>query len=51
VNADDAFARTARNIAGISLVAAGRVTPRDLIDTAHVIVTREALEKLQETVR
>jgi large subunit ribosomal protein L4 len=51
VNADDAFARTARNIAGVSLVAAGRVTPRDLIDTVHVIVTREALEKLQETVR
>ena len=51
VNADDPFARTARNITGVSLVAAGRVTPRDLIDTAHVIVTREALEKLQETVR
>jgi len=49
VNADEPFARTARNIAGVKLVAAGRVTPRDLIDTAHVIVTREALEKLQET--
>jgi large subunit ribosomal protein L4 len=49
VTPDDAFTRSARNIAGVKLVAAGRVTPRDLIDTAHVIVTREALEKLQET--
>jgi large subunit ribosomal protein L4 len=48
VKPDDAFTRSARNIAGVKLVAAGRVTPRDLIDTAHVIVTREALEKLQE---
>ena len=49
VTPDDAFTRSARNIAGVKLVAAGRVTPRDLLDTAHVIVTREALEKLQET--
>jgi large subunit ribosomal protein L4 len=49
VQPDDAFSRSARNIAGVKLVAAGRVTPRDLIDTAHIIVTREALEKLQET--
>ncbi len=49
VKPDDGFARSARNIAGVSLVASGRVTPRDLIDTAHVIATREALEKLQES--
>ena len=49
VKPDDAFTRSARNIAGVKLVATGRVTPRDLIDTAHVIATREALEKLQET--
>ena len=49
VKPDDAFTKSARNIAGVKLVAAGRVTPRDLLDTAHVIVTREALEKLQET--
>jgi large subunit ribosomal protein L4 len=46
---DGAFVRAARNIAGVSLVATGRVTVRDIIDTAHVIATREALEKLQET--
>src|SRR6476619_7274416 len=45
---DDAFVRAARHIAGVSLVATGRVTVRDIIDTAHVIATREALEKLQE---
>ncbi len=49
VKPDDGFALSARNIAGVSLVASGRVTPRDLIDTAHVIATREALEKLQES--
>jgi large subunit ribosomal protein L4 len=49
VQPDDAFARSARNIAGVSLVSSLRVTPRDIIDTAHVIATREALEKLQES--
>jgi large subunit ribosomal protein L4 len=46
---DEVFTRSARNIAGVKLVAAGRVTPRDLVDTVHIIMTREALEKLQET--
>jgi large subunit ribosomal protein L4 len=49
VQPEDAFARSARNIAGVSLVSSQRVTPRDIIDTAHVIATREALEKLQES--
>ncbi len=49
VKPDETFALSARNIAGVALVASGRVTPRDLIDTAHVIATREALEKLQES--
>jgi len=49
VKADDVFTRSARNITGVRLVAAARVTPRDLLDTAHVIVTRQAIEKLQET--
>jgi large subunit ribosomal protein L4 len=51
VTPDDAFARSARNIAGVKLVATSRVTPRDLIDTGHIIVTREALEKLQDVLR
>ena len=49
VKPQDAFALTARNIAGVKLVPAGRVTARDVMDTARVIATREALEKLQES--
>ena len=46
---DDGFTQSARNIAGVRLVASGRVTARDVMDTDHVIATREALEKLQES--
>jgi large subunit ribosomal protein L4 len=46
---EDGFVRSARNIAGVRLVAARRVTARDVMDTARVIATREAMEKLQET--
>ncbi len=49
VQQNDAFVQSARNIAGVKLASASRVTARDLIDTAHVVVTREALEKLQES--
>ena len=49
VKPDETFALSARNIAGVALVPSSRVTPRDIIDTAHVIATREALEKLQES--
>jgi large subunit ribosomal protein L4 len=47
VQHDPAFALTARNIAGVALVPSSRVTARDVMDTTSVIVTREALEKLQ----
>jgi large subunit ribosomal protein L4 len=47
VNHGDAFTLTARNIAGVTLKASSRVTARDVIDTDHVIATREAMEKLQ----
>ena len=47
VSHDDAFTLTARNIAGVTLKASSRVTARDVIDTDHVIATREAMEKLQ----
>jgi len=49
VKHDDGFALTARNIAGVRLVPSSRVTARDVMDTDHVIATREALEKLQES--
>jgi large subunit ribosomal protein L4 len=47
VTPNDAFVKTARNIDGVRLVPASRVTARDIIDTTRVIATREALEKLQ----
>ncbi len=47
VNHADAFLLSARNIAGVRLVATGRLTARDVIDTDHVIATKAALEKLQ----
>jgi large subunit ribosomal protein L4 len=43
------FSLSARNIAGVRLVPSGRVTARDVMDTSRVIATREALEKLQES--
>jgi large subunit ribosomal protein L4 len=49
VKPQDAFVLSARNIAGVRLVSSGRVTARDLMDTARVIATREALEKIQES--
>ena len=49
VKHDDGFTLTARNIAGVRLVPSSRVTARDVMDTDHVIATREALEKLQES--
>jgi large subunit ribosomal protein L4 len=51
VKHDEAFTLTARNIAGVKLVPSGRVTARDVIDTNHVVATREAIEKLQDNLR
>jgi large subunit ribosomal protein L4 len=51
VKHDDAFTLTARNIAGVRLVPSSRVTARDVMDTSRVIATREAMEKLQESLR
>ncbi len=49
VTPQDAFVLTARNIAGLSLVASNRVTARDVMDTSRIIATREAIERLQES--
>jgi large subunit ribosomal protein L4 len=45
---DEGFARAARNLTGVRLVASTRVTARDVMDTTRVIATRAAMEKLQE---
>jgi len=49
VKPDDQFTLTARNIEGVKVVASGRVTARDLMDTSRVVATRDALERLQES--
>jgi ribosomal protein L4 len=36
-----------RNLPGVSFRASSRITARDVIDTAKVVVTRSAVEKLQ----
>jgi len=48
VQPEDAFSVSVRNLAGVRLVTSAKVTARDVIDTAHVVATKEALEKLQE---
>src|SRR5690349_17738194 len=45
---EDGFSISVRNLTGVKIVQSSRVTARDVIDTAHVIATRDALEKLQE---
>ena len=45
---DENFSFSARNIAGVSVVPSGRLTARDVMDTRRVVITRAALERLQE---
>jgi large subunit ribosomal protein L4 len=48
VKPEDRLALSVRNIEGVRLVASNRVSARDVIDTRRVVMTRAALEKLQE---
>ena len=48
VAVDEKLSKSVRNIPGVSLVASGRVSAREVIDARRVVVTRKALEKLQE---
>ena len=48
VKPDDNFSVSARNIAGVRVVPSGRLTARDVMNTSRVIVTRAAVERLQE---
>jgi large subunit ribosomal protein L4 len=48
VQPDEGFTLSARNIAGVKVVQSSRVTARDVMDTARVVATKDALEKLQE---
>jgi len=44
----DGFVLATRNLAGVRLVPASRVTARDVMDSTTVIATQAALERLQE---
>lgn len=48
---DPALDLSTRNIAGLSYVAANRVSARSVMDAATVVVTQAALERLQEALR
>lgn len=48
VKLDENFMLSARNIAGVRLVPSGRLTARDVMDTGRVVLTRAAMERLQE---
>ena len=48
VAADETLSRSVRNIPGVSLVPTARLNARDVADARRVVVTRSALEKLQE---
>jgi large subunit ribosomal protein L4 len=48
VKPEDRLALSVRNIAGVRLLASNRVSARDVMDTRRVVLTRAALEKLQE---
>jgi len=48
VTPDPTFVLAVRNIAGVRLVPANRVTARDVVDTAGLVATRAAFERLQE---
>ena len=48
VKPDDRLALSVRNIEGVQLLASNRVGARDVMNTRRVVLTRAALEKLQE---
>jgi large subunit ribosomal protein L4 len=48
VHPEDNFALSVRNISGVRLVPSNRVTARDVMDARRVILTRAAMERLQE---
>lgn len=44
---DEPFRLSVRNIAGVTAVASGRLTARDVMNTSRLIATRAAVERLQ----
>jgi len=48
IKPEDKLALSVRNIEGVRLLPSNRISARDVVDTRRVVVTRAALEKLQE---
>ena len=48
VKPDDRLTLSVRNIDGVRVLASNRVSARDVVNTRRVVLTRAALEKLQE---
>jgi large subunit ribosomal protein L4 len=48
VKPEDRLALSVRNIEGVQLLASNRISARDVMNTRRVVMTRAALEKLQE---
>jgi large subunit ribosomal protein L4 len=50
VKPEDKLSLSVRNIAGVRVLPSNRISARDVMNTRRVVVTRAALEKLQEAV-
>jgi large subunit ribosomal protein L4 len=48
VQLEEKFALSVRNVAGVRLLPSNRVTARDVVDTRKVVLTKAAIEKLQD---
>ena len=48
VKPDDNLVLSARNVGTVRVLATARLTARDVVDTAQIIATRAAVERLQE---
>jgi large subunit ribosomal protein L4 len=48
VTPDDNLAKSVQNMPGVTLVASGKVTARDVMNADRVVATKSALERLQE---
>ena len=49
VTVDEKLSKSVRNINGVALVAAARLTARDVMNARRIVATRGAIERLQET--
>jgi large subunit ribosomal protein L4 len=48
VNPEDKLSLSVRNLEGVRLLASNRISARDVMNTRRVVMTRAAIEKLQE---